>query len=166
MLMHACSLAGCTPVLVKRLEQSYIKGGLEQIYHRICSDMYPQMAAIEHKRTLDQDSYDRDLYMEQAMVCGSIGYRDFLSSERLRRILTWQRKDGCFGEQKQVYQNDVGNQETDDSDQQSDMTDNSDNEAEKMDTPFGHIKKSLEYEYSKILRYSTNLPKISTWNLR
>lgn len=137
---------GCTPQLLKRLEQSHIKGGLEQIYNRICSDMYPQMIALERKGGSKQlDSYDRDLYMEQAMVCGSIGYHDFLSSERLRNILTWQRKDGCFGEKNQVSKED---------DKQDYYID--DGKAVgigmKVRAPFDDIKQSLEDEYSKILR--------------
>ena len=146
--------AGCTPVLLKRLEQSKIKGGLEEVYNRICSDMYPQMTAVEQKRTLDQDSYDRDLYMEQGMVCGSIGYRDFLTSKRLRRVLSWQRKDGCFGEVKQAYQNDDSNQEINLSNEHSEVVDNSDvgKKAEREDSPFGVLKNSLRYQDSKILR--------------
>ena len=145
---------GCTPVLLKRLENSHIKGGLEQVYNRICSDMYPQMTAIEHKRTFNQDSYSRDLYMEQAMVCASIGYHEFLSAERLRQVLTWQRKDGCFGEEKQVDQDDKGNEETGTDDQQSDAIDKRDvhRVLEKGDSPFSNVKRSLEYEYAKIRR--------------
>lgn len=155
-------ITGCTPVLLKRLEQSNIKGGLEEIYNRICSDIYPEMMAMEQKRTFDKSNYQRDLYMEQAMVCGSMGYVDFLSSERLRQILSWQRKDGCFGERsRNVYEDDDDEteqfSETDTSDvgeQQSEFIDRSDvdSAAEKIKSPFGNFKKSLEYEYSHLLR--------------
>ena len=147
--------AGCTPILLKRLEQSHVKGGLEEFYNRICSDMYPQMTAVEEKRTLDRYAYKRDLYMEQAMVCGSIGYRDFLSSKRLRRILTWQRKDGCFGTKKQTSQSDSNDEETGVSNAQSDLKQDNDEESmvEEHNSPFGDFRKSLGYERSsKILR--------------
>lgn len=157
-------ITGCTPVLLKRLEQSNIRGGLEEIYNRICSDIYPEMMAMEQKRTFDKSNYQRDLYMEQAMVCGSMGYVDFLSSERLRNILSWQRKDGCFGERsRNVYEDDDDDDETeqfsetdtsDVGEQQSEFIDRSDvdSAAEKIKSPFGNFKKSLEYEYSQILR--------------
>ena len=144
-----CLFAGCTLSLLKRLEQSHISGGLEEIYNRICSDMYPQMTAIERRGESNHNFRDRDLYMEQAMVCASAGYHNFLSSKRLRRILAWQRKDGCFGEQKHVYQDKKIYQDTDTDEQQNEKIDNLGNN---FDTPFSDIKQSLEDEYSKILR--------------
>lgn len=86
------------------------------------------------------------------MVCGSIGYRDFLSSKRLRHILTWQRKDGCFGEKKQTSQSD---EETGVNNAQSDVKQGNDEESvvEEYNSPFGDLRKSLGYEHSsKILR--------------
>lgn len=161
--MSDSPIAGCTPIFQKRLEKSNIKGGLEEIYNRICSDMYPEMTATEQKLTLDQSTYQKDLYMEQAMVCGSLGYGDFLSTERLKRILSWQRDDGCFGRKKDSYQDDDDDEtmhfsETNADDvrsQQSEFIDKSDTddfEKREIDSPFGNIKKSLEYKYSQILR--------------
>lgn len=153
-------LQGCTPVLLKRLEQSNIKGGLEGIYSRICSEIYPQMTAIEQKRTLDRSSYHKDLFMEQAMVCGSMGYRDFLSAARLRKILSWQRGDGCFGAIRSVHQDEDETEQFSESDnndpreRHSEFIGNSDmnGNSEKLRSPFGNFKKSLEYEYSHVLR--------------
>ena len=60
--------------------------------------MYPQMMHIEKKDGgLYSNSEDRDLYMEQAMVCATMGFSDFLSIKRLRDILSWQMDNGCFG---------------------------------------------------------------------
>lgn len=156
-------MAGCTPVFVKRLEQSGIKGGVEEVYNRICSAMYPEMTAIEQKRTLDQSFYQQDLYMEQAMVCGSMGYGDFLSTERLRKILSWQRKDGCFGNVVRQGNNDDDDEteqfseaNTDDlGAQQSEFEEKYDTdgtEKRSIDSPFGNIKKRLQFESSQVLR--------------
>lgn len=158
--MTVSPIAGCTPVLLKRLEQSNIKGGLEGIYSRICSEIYPEMTAIEQKRTLDRSSYHKDLFMEQAMVCGSMGYRDFLSAARLRKILSWQRGDGCFGAIRSVHQDEDETEQFSESDnndpreRHSDFISNSDmnGNSEKLRSPFGNFKKSLEYEYSHVLR--------------
>lgn len=32
------------------------------------------------------------------MVCGSMGYNKFLSPERLKKIMRWQKKSGCYGD--------------------------------------------------------------------
>lgn len=32
------------------------------------------------------------------MVCSFMGYGDFLFVERFKKILSWQRGDGCFGQ--------------------------------------------------------------------
>jgi len=57
--------------------------------------MYPQMVEKEQMNSYSQ--YNRDLYMEQAMVCGSMGYYEFLSAKRLEKILNWQKSSGCYG---------------------------------------------------------------------
>ena len=160
-------MTGCTPVFVKRLEQSNIKGGLEEVYNRICSMMYPEMAAIEQKRTLDHSYYQRDLFMEQGMVCGSMGYGDFLSNERLRKILSWQRNDGCFGEKREVVHQDDNDDNDDETEQflesdadglgaqQNEFNDKIDTDGTEMrsiDSPFGNIKKNLQFKSSQILR--------------
>ncbi|XP_022798729.1 UPF0764 protein C16orf89-like [Stylophora pistillata] len=143
---------GCTPVLLKRLEQSNIKGGLEGIYNRICSNMYPEMLAIEQKRTLEKNNYHRDLFMEQAMVCGSMGYGDFLSAEWLKKILSWQRQDGCFGQMKRDLDEDETEQFSEgELNKQANRQSNSEGythmnggSEESNISPFGNFKKSLE----------------------
>ena len=41
---------------------------------------------------------DADLMMEQIVVCGLMGYYGFLTPQRLRAVLNWQRPSGCYGE--------------------------------------------------------------------
>ena len=134
-------------MLLKRLEESNIDGGLEQIYNRICSDMYSQMTAMEQK---GQSSMDRDLYMEQAMVCGSIGYSDFLSQGRLKQILSWQRKDGCFNDYEPEDEENDNNyhKEFEGNDQQNEFT----AVEKKGNFP---VKSSHMDENSKLMRFVT-----------
>ncbi|CAH1794116.1 unnamed protein product, partial [Owenia fusiformis] len=40
----------------------------------------------------------RDLFMEQAGLCGMMGYRQFVNLDWLSNILTWQYPNGCFGQ--------------------------------------------------------------------
>ena len=88
---------GCKKVLVERLKSSNSEMNLERVYDRICASMYPQMVEFENIKKHNYN-YERDLYMEQAMVCGSMGYYEFLSVKRLKKILKWQKRSGCFGD--------------------------------------------------------------------
>ena len=88
-------LTGCSSILTAKLQQSRIQGGVGHMYDVICSNMYPQMVILEKikKKKLVQI----DLTFEQALVCGLLGYEDFLSETRLRRILRYQFPSGCYG---------------------------------------------------------------------
>ncbi|EDO27725.1 predicted protein [Nematostella vectensis] len=65
--------------------------------------MYPQMVEFEKHPNSD----GRDLYMEQAMVCGMMGYSRFLSKNRLKNILSWQNAKGCYGDDESNDDRDV-----------------------------------------------------------
>ncbi|XP_028403279.1 UPF0764 protein C16orf89 homolog [Dendronephthya gigantea] len=41
--------------------------------------------------------YEKDLFMEQSLVCSLAGYEDFLNERYLNTILKWQIGVGCFG---------------------------------------------------------------------
>ena len=88
-------ILGCRNVIEEKLRSSQSKVNLRNVYDRICASMYPQMVEIEKK--MRDSQYERDLYMEQAMVCGSMGYYEFLSANRLEKILKWQKRSGCYG---------------------------------------------------------------------
>ena len=83
-------------VFEARLKRSNINGGLDRIYSQICATMYWQnyiIGQLPHKTRRNID-----LFMEQVVLCGLLGYHDFLSLAWLSRILKWQRSNGCFGE--------------------------------------------------------------------
>ncbi|XP_064627220.1 UPF0764 protein C16orf89 homolog [Lineus longissimus] len=67
---------------------------LERLKAIYCSNM------LEEARGLAADDFPpikRDLFMEQAALCGMIGYRQFFNSEWLEAILSWQKPNGCYG---------------------------------------------------------------------
>ena len=41
---------------------------------------------------------DADLMMEQSVVCGLLGYYEFLSPTRMENLIKWQRESGCYGD--------------------------------------------------------------------
>lgn len=63
-----------------------------------CRLMYPEMLRQE-KRTIEKKYLeDIDLYMEQCVVCGMLGYVEYFSLHRLDLILGWIHPSrGCFG---------------------------------------------------------------------
>ncbi|XP_068729194.1 UPF0764 protein C16orf89 homolog isoform X2 [Montipora capricornis] len=72
------------------------KPKLQLIYDRICSNIYNQLVMIEKNRPTKR--VDADLMMEQIVVCGLMGYYGFLTPQRLRAVLKWQRPSGCYGD--------------------------------------------------------------------
>ena len=36
--------------------------------------------------------------MEQSVVCGLLGYYEFLSPTRMENVIKWQRASGCYGD--------------------------------------------------------------------
>ncbi|ELU08331.1 hypothetical protein CAPTEDRAFT_227663 [Capitella teleta] len=60
-----------------------------------CSNAYVESAQIATDGFPEQH---KDLFMEQAALCGMSGYRDFFNREWLDSILAWQRTGaGCWG---------------------------------------------------------------------
>ncbi|XP_055837213.1 uncharacterized protein LOC129905698 isoform X2 [Episyrphus balteatus] len=58
-----------------------------------CSDIYKeQMILMEYGIPNDY----RDLFMEQSLFCGIMGYSEFLSMTLLKPIPRWQSSNGCF----------------------------------------------------------------------
>ena len=72
------------------------KSSLGLKYDKICSDVYSQLLLVERIHPIKR--IDADLMMEQSVVCGLLGYNQFLTPQRLKRVLGWQRQSGCYGD--------------------------------------------------------------------
>ena len=72
------------------------KSSLEKVYDKICSNIYTQLLLVEQVRPFKR--VDADLMMEQSVVCGLLGYYEFLTPHRLANIKRWQRPNGCYGD--------------------------------------------------------------------
>jgi hypothetical protein len=60
--------------------------------------MYPEMLKQEKLARRTNSLEEIDLYMEQGVVCGMLGYVQFLSLHRLNLILGWMHPSkSCFG---------------------------------------------------------------------
>lgn len=59
-----------------------------------CASIYLEALQIEKNKF---PSLRRDLFMEQAALCGALGYRWFFTPEWLKTIISWQDKQsGCY----------------------------------------------------------------------
>lgn len=70
------------------------QGSLRRLHDVFCANMLVEATQIAAGGFPEES---RDLFMEQAALCGMLGYRDFFSSSWLDSILSWQDKnDGCY----------------------------------------------------------------------
>ncbi|XP_033120394.1 UPF0764 protein C16orf89 homolog [Anneissia japonica] len=66
-----------------------------QVITGLCSRIYQQ--ADELAKTDFSGRYDHDMFMEQIAFCGGLlGYDEFMRSDWLNHILSWQLDSGCF----------------------------------------------------------------------
>ncbi|XP_055507876.1 UPF0764 protein C16orf89 homolog [Leucoraja erinacea] len=63
---------------------------LKKVY---CTNMMKINLEIEDE---DFPLHRRDLFMENIMLCGMIGYSDFIKTQWLEAILSWQNPTGCY----------------------------------------------------------------------
>ena len=72
------------------------RSSLEKVHDKICSNIYTQLLLVEQVRPFKR--IDADLMMKQNVVCGLLGYFEFLTPHRLAIIKRRQRPKGCYGE--------------------------------------------------------------------
>ncbi|KAI8501236.1 hypothetical protein Bbelb_213310 [Branchiostoma belcheri] len=88
--------AGCSHELAIRAAESGRRDGVGGMEAEYCANILREardLAAAGFRQE------GRDLFMEQALLCGLVGYRDFFRSSWLSAILSWQSPSGCFGYQ-------------------------------------------------------------------
>ena len=84
---------GCLDILSTKMKE--YNSSLELVYDKICSNIYNQLQLVERIHPIKR--IDADLMMEQSVVCGLLGYYEFLTPKRLKNVLDWQRPSGCYG---------------------------------------------------------------------
>ncbi|XP_076434813.1 UPF0764 protein C16orf89 homolog [Babylonia areolata] len=61
---------------------------------RLCGSIYNEAASEVKVGGVEEES--QDLFLEQVMLCGSLGFENFLRTDWIRMVLTWQKASGCF----------------------------------------------------------------------
>lgn len=81
-------IKNCTDIV--KLRKAVSIQHLKKVY---CTNMMKINLEIEDE---DFPLHRRDLFMENIMLCGMIGYSDFIKTQWLEAILSWQNPTGCY----------------------------------------------------------------------
>lgn len=81
-------IKNCTDIV--KLGKAVSIQHLKKVY---CTNMMKINLEIEDE---DFPLHRRDLFMENIMLCGMIGYSDFIKTQWLEAILSWQNPTGCY----------------------------------------------------------------------
>ena len=91
---------GCESTFNMKFLENGVNKSVQGFLHELCENI------LQTAEELWQDSnfleFEKDLFMEQALVCSLAGYEDFLNERYFDVILRWQIDIGCFG--TQVFQ--------------------------------------------------------------
>ncbi|XP_019643166.1 PREDICTED: UPF0764 protein C16orf89 homolog [Branchiostoma belcheri] len=68
--------------------------GVESIQQHLCTKILREAEVLAYSGPPEPE---QDLFLEQGVVCGMLGFRDFIRRDWLRKVLSWQRPEGCFG---------------------------------------------------------------------
>ena len=95
---------GCRYIIEKEFRKfrGQFEGTLNvnQFLEKKCKQIFNEMNELKENVVVNGDT---DLFMEQGLVCGILGYEEFLDVEILENIFLWQDKErGCFGEDSRI----------------------------------------------------------------
>ncbi|XP_025091335.1 UPF0764 protein C16orf89 homolog [Pomacea canaliculata] len=80
---------GCVEELEKATGAS-----VQDIQDRFCGSIYNEV--LREVKDGAVDILNQDLFLEQVMLCGILGYEDFVQRDWIEMVLKWQRPNGCF----------------------------------------------------------------------
>ena len=99
---------GCRHIVEKEFQKfrGYLKKhdilSVDKFLERKCEQIFVEMNELKENVVANGDT---DLFMEQGLVCGILGFEDFLSRTILENIFLWQDKEhGCFGKENSHIQ--------------------------------------------------------------
>jgi len=67
---------------------------ISDIEARHCGSIYNE--ALDETKDGDVKVMHQDLFLEQVLLCGAVGFENFLRSDWMKMVLSWQRPSGCF----------------------------------------------------------------------
>nr|XP_006824809.1 PREDICTED: UPF0764 protein C16orf89 homolog [Saccoglossus kowalevskii] len=99
---------GCATQMVQRMKNDGVDIDPDIMMKTFCTNM---LKDAEHIADGGFPSNKQDLFLEEALLCGLDGYREFYRPQWLDHILHWQDSSGCF---KSSYTTDFAHQDTND----------------------------------------------------
>lgn len=88
---------GCEVIFNKKFQDAGLNNGVKHFTHELCKNILQSADEFWHNSVLLD--VEKDLFLEQSLVCSLAGYEDFLNDKYLDIILGWQMDIGCFGTQ-------------------------------------------------------------------
>ena len=83
--------------LTKKFKLPDMHSELQLVYKGLCAAVHQQLIDREMRLTTSELNDNMDVYMEESVVCGFLGFRQFFSLDRLAIVLGWQQDNGCYG---------------------------------------------------------------------
>ncbi|KAL8591545.1 hypothetical protein ACOMHN_055512 [Nucella lapillus] len=71
-----------------------MKAKVSLTQQRMCGSIYSE-ALTEVKDGKVMEIF-QDLFLEQVLVCGTLGFENFMRSDWMRMVMAWQKPIGCF----------------------------------------------------------------------
>ena len=87
----------CENTFNQKFQETGVKKDVQGFLHELCQNIFQTADELWQDSNLLE--FEKDLFMEQALVCSLAGYEDFLNESYLDKILQWQIDTGCFGTQ-------------------------------------------------------------------
>ncbi|XP_062875090.1 UPF0764 protein C16orf89 homolog [Trichomycterus rosablanca] len=95
-------MKGCSKMLKGDMRQSRVNITVEHYQRIFCSNMMNSNQQIVSKSFSGQT---QDIFIENILLCGLVGFSDFYKPSWLQHILEWQDKElGCFGKDEDYSQ--------------------------------------------------------------
>ncbi|ESO95304.1 hypothetical protein LOTGIDRAFT_160424 [Lottia gigantea] len=76
-----------------------------EVLNRFCKHIYKESTNLENNQQVAENQ--QDLFLEQSLLCGTLGFEDFERKDWMNMVLKWQRSDGCFGMSPTNYLKDL-----------------------------------------------------------
>ncbi|XP_005094765.2 UPF0764 protein C16orf89 homolog [Aplysia californica] len=91
--LEVAERTGCKEEMQWHLKDQH-QGSISLLHGVFCANMVSESELFAESGFPEKS---QDLFMEQAALCGMLGYRDFFNSDWLNKVLSWQdREDGCY----------------------------------------------------------------------
>ncbi|RNA03266.1 hypothetical protein BpHYR1_041487 [Brachionus plicatilis] len=73
------------------------------IFSYFCTRIYHDAESM-FRNFKNANDFKQDLFIEQIVLCGSVGFEEFFRIEWLKLVFSFQNKNGCFNQRENTYE--------------------------------------------------------------